>query len=181
MSRSQGPEFSGARAVTPSGGENGSSAFLSCLWRGAEEGRAINPAVPAIPCPSRSPFQRPFVFGMSRRRSSPPRQTSPSGTIRLVGQPGLGLVRPEHPLLRIPGPGAGRDLLLPLGSPHQAPRLRISRNGIHLHRVHRPALLVRELWRDQLSPGAPGIRDPLAQKPTHHRGFRPVLVRNPRG
>ncbi len=94
----------------------------------------------------------------------------------VLGQPRLGLVQGEHPVLRVPRRGHQHHLLLPLGAGHQAPDLRLAEQRLHVHRVHRPAVLVRGLRGDQLPGRAPALRGPLAARPAVRPRLRPLLV-----
>ena len=68
----------------------------------------------------------------------------------------------QHPVLRVPRRRHQHDLLLPLGAGHQASDLRLAQHRLHVHRVHRPAVLVGHVRGDQLPGRASALRGPLA-------------------
>ena len=78
------------------------------------------------------------------------------------------------PFFECPDAGHQHDLLLPLGAGHQAPDLRLAGQRLLVHRVHRPAVLVRGVRRDQLPGRAPALRGPLAARPALSRGTTPA-------
>src|SRR3954447_10424211 len=68
------------------------------------------------------------------------------------------------------------DLLLSLGTGDEASHLWVARERLQLHGVHRSSVLVRRLWRDQLSGGASALRDPLAARCALRARLFPLLV-----
>ncbi len=80
----------------------------------------------------------------------------------------------------MPGSRDSDHVLLPVGVANQALDLRVAKLRLQLHGVHRPSILVRGLWCDQLPGGTSAVRGPLAARSACGERLWKVLAANAR-
>ena len=101
-----------------------------------------HPGPPRDPHAHRSPSWPPWSWPARRR---PRCSTSRSSSTRQTfwDNRDWDWYKANIPFFECPDAGHRHDLLLPLGAAHQAPDLRLAEQRLLVHRVHRPAVLVR--------------------------------------